>query len=215
MSTGRTMNTGQQVRFAPLGAAHLAIGIFLWLAAALIACSWPWRADPRFVAPLSLPAWAFHIAGIAYLLVSGANHRRLGSLLRRGERPADLAWTAHCAGHKAVLAALLILTFRGEAGRAFLAQMAPLVGLLLATSGLSVLLAVLVRRLLRHKTQVEVVLESMHPRRRKFDWLAAAQLVAGLLVVGTLAYLETRPLPHPTSPAAAAARAQGGTDVER
>lgn len=207
------MSTGPQARFSSLGAAHLAIGIFLWLAAALVACSWPWSSDPRFVAPLAPPAWGFHIAGILYLLISGANHRRLGGLLRRGERPSDLAWTAHSLGHKTVLVAMLALTFRGEAGRAFLAQMAPLVGLLLATSGLSVLLAVLVWRQLKQKSQVEVVLESMHPRRYKFDWLAAAQFVAGLLVVGSLAYLETRPLPNP--PSLAAALTQGKIDDGR
>jgi hypothetical protein len=208
------MSTGSQARFSPLGAAHLAIGVFLWLAAALIAFSWPWSSDPRFVVPLAGPAWTFHVAGILYLLISGANHCRLGGLLRRGERPADPAWTAHSVGHKLVLIATMGLLFRGEAGRAFLAQMAPLVGLLLATSGLSVLLAALVWRLLKRKSQVEVVLESMHPRRRKFDWLAAAQFVAGLLVVGSLAYLETRPLPNPTSPATAG-HVEGGNDAGR
>lgn len=199
------MTTGQHVRYAPLGAAPLAIGVLLWLAAALLVLSWPWGEDPRFVRPLAQPAWMFHIAGVAYLVASGANHRRLGGVLRRGDKPSWSACAAVCSGHALVLAAVVAVALRGPEGRASLAQMAPLLALLAASSALSLLLAAIVWRLLRHKTQVEVVLESMHPRRRRFDGLAAAQVVVGLLVVVSLAYLETRELPSQPSRSTATA----------
>lgn len=185
-----------------LGLAHALVAVLALVGAGLAAAS-AWRAEESRASlspglhELAEEAIACHLAAIGYLVASVAFQWQLARCWRAGEISPTALQTVSVFVQGSVALGGVAVVLRGAVSRAWLAGLGPVLPITVTVAVLAVALSLAGRWLCQDSGPVPREPDASAMRLR---WLRVLLVVAAIVWLVALAWLEARPLPYPGLP---------------